>query len=217
MPPPSPTSNPNTNIWNFPATVKYTTARTTTTTTTTRRPWTTRPPYYNPADPSYNGGGSYYGNRYGDDSFGGSSFTQRPSYTTKRPSSSSSGFGGFFSGLSNAFSSGDLGKFIDSALSGGSSTGTRGGSSGGSSFGSRSGSSGGGGFGSLFGSDTRPLTENKNYRGGLFSENAGGSTGSTGARESYGGYPVTRYGDASASAPPANPAPSHGNYGWKLS
>jgi len=218
--PPSPTSNPNTNIWNVPATVKYTTARTTTTTTTTRRPWTTRPPYYNPADPSYNGGGSYYGNRFGDDTFGGSSFTQRPSYTTKRPSSSGS-FGSFFSGLSNVLS-GDLGKFLDSALSGGSSTGTRGGSSGGSgfggsSFGSRSGSSGGGSFGSLFGSDTRPLTENKNYRGGLFSENTGSSSGSTGARESYGGYPVTRYGDAAASAPPANPTSSHGNYGWKLS
>ena len=196
MPPPSPTSNPNTNIWNFPATVKYTTARTTTTTTTTRRPWTTRAPYYNPADPSYNGGGSYYGNRYGDDTtFGGSSFT-RPSYTTKKPSSSSS-FGGFFSGLSNVLS-GDLGKFIDSALS------NRGGSSGGS-----------GSFGSLFGGDTRPLVENKNYRGGLFNENTG-STGSTGSTSSLGGYPVTRYGGDSQ-PPPSNPTSSHGSYGWKLS
>lgn len=196
MPPPSPTSNPNTNIWNFPSTVKYTTARTTTT-TTTRRAWTTRPPYYNPADPSYNGGGSYYGNRYGDDTtFGGSSFT-RPSYTTKRPSSSSSSFGGFFSGLSNVLS-GDLGKFIDSALN------SRGGSS-----------SGSGGFGSLFGGDTRPLMENKNYRGGLFNENTG-STGSTGgATSSLGGYPVTRLGDAPS--PQSNPTPSHGSYGWKLS
>jgi len=202
MPPPSPTSNPNTNIWNFPSTVKYTTARTTTTTTTTRRPWTTRPPYYNPADPSYSGGGSFYGNRYGDDTtFGGSSFT-RPSYTTKRPSSSSSGFGGFFSGLSNVLS-GDLGKFIDSALS------NRGGSSGGGSSG------GGSSFGSLFGGDTRPLTENRNYRGGLFSENSGSSPASSGSTGSYGGYPVTRYGDAKP--PASNPTPSHGNFGWKLS
>lgn len=188
---------------------------TTTTTTTTRRPWTTQPsyfaptttrrawttpaPFYNPANPSYNGGGGYFGNRYGDDTtFGGSSFT-RP--TTKRPSSSSSsgsGFDGFFSGLSNVLS-GEVGKFFNSAIS------NRGGSS--------------GGFGSLFGGDTRPLTENKNYRGGLFSENTGSSSGTNRApSETVGGYPVTRYGEASApSSNPTGSQASHGNIGWKLS
>lgn len=164
-----------------------------TATTTTRRPWTTQSPFYNPANPSYSGGGGYYGNRYGDDTtFGGSSFT-RPTtrYTTKRPSSSSSGGDGFFSGLSNILS-GDVGKFIGSALS------NRGGSSGGS--------GGLGSFGSFF--DTRPATENRNYRGGLFNEN-------TGSTSNHNAYPVTRYGDVSPPAP--NPTPSHGNYGWKLS
>lgn len=170
--------------------------------TTTRRSWTTPTPFYNPANPSYNGGGGYFGNRYGDDTtFGGSSFT-RPTtrYTTKRPSSSSSGFDGFFSGLSNILS-GEAGKFFSSAIS------------------NRGGSSSGGGFGSLFGGDTRPLTENKNYRGGLFSENSGSTSGGSKApTETVGGYPVTRYGDASA--PASNPTASqasHGNIGWKLS
>lgn len=188
---PTPSSNFNTNIWNPPATTAYTTPRTTTT-TTTRRSWTTKAPFYNPSNPSYNGGGGYYGNRYGDDStFGGSSFT-RP--TTKRPSSpsSSSGSGsGFFSGLQGILA-GEVGKFISSAIS------------------NRGGGGSSGGFGSFF--DTRPSTENKNYRGGLFNENTG--TTSTG-NHNYNAYPVTRYGDTSPK--PAQPTASHGNFGWKLS
>lgn len=187
---------PNTNIWNLPAS---TTTERTTTTTTTRRAWTTKAPFYNPSNPSYNGGGSYYGNRYGDDSnFGGSSFT-RPTtrYTTRRPASSGSSSGGFFSGLSNVLS-GDVGKFIESALS------NRGGSSGGgNSF---------GGFGSFFGGgDTRPSVDTRNYRGGLFSEN----TGTGGSTSNHNAYPVTRIGEAPQ--PSSNPTPSHGNFGWKLS
>ncbi|CRL04228.1 CLUMA_CG017332, isoform B [Clunio marinus] len=183
-------SDPNASVWNFPATTKYTTQRTTTTTTTTtRRPWTTKSPFYNPANPSYSGGGGYYGNRYGDDTtFGGFS---RPTtrYTTKRPSSSG-GFSSFFSDFSNILS-GDVGKLIGGALS------------------SRGGSSGGGGFGSFFGGgDTRPLIENRNYRGGLFSENSGSST-------NYNAYPVTRYGQVSPSTPKPSSA-SHGNFGWKM-
>lgn len=121
--------------------------------------------------------------------FGGSSIT-RPSYTTKRPSSSSSG--GFFSGLQNVLG-GDVGKFIGSALS------------------NRGGSGGSSGFGSLFGGgDTRPATENRNYRGGLFSEN-------TNSNSNPNKYPVTQYGSVAPAPPPASQAPSHGTYGWKLS
>lgn len=194
-----PTTKPSTSIWNFdpPTAPTTTTRRTTTTTTTTRRPWTTQSPFYNPANPSYSGGGGYFGNRYGDSDDGGSSFT-RPTtrYTTKRPSSSS-GFDGFFSGLQNVLS-GDIGKLISGALS------NRGGS----------GSSSGGGFGSLFGGDTRPLIENKNSRGGLWSENTSGQ--GTRTSNSYNAYPVTRYGESNVpSAPPANPTPPQ--YGWKLS
>lgn len=151
---------------------------------------TTKSPFYNPNNPSYNGGGSYYGNRYGDDDYSGSSFNIRT--TTKRPSSSSSS-GGFLSGLSN-FLSGDVGKLISSAIS------SRGGSGG---------SGGGGGFGSFF--DTRPLTENKNYRGGLFSENT-----NQGATRTTNDYTASRYGEL-PSAPTSRPAASHGSYGWNLS
>lgn len=91
-----------------------------------------------------------------------------------------------------------MGKFIGAALSQG----------GGSSSG---GSSGLGGFSSLFsgGSSggTRPISENRNYRGGLFSEN-------TASNSNPNSYPITRYGDASPPAP--NPTASHGNYGWKV-
>lgn len=176
-----------------------TTTRRTTTTTTSRRPlFTTKTPFYNPADPSYNGAGGYFGNRYDD----------RPTtrYTTKRPSSSSGG--GFFSGFSDILK-GELGDFINSALS------NRGGSSGGS--------GGGGGFGSFF-DKTRPVMENKN-RGsfGLFNENSGGT--SLSSNNDYHKYPVTvdqqRYGGGSSmssySPPASTQAPSHGNFGWKLS
>lgn len=70
--------------------------------------------------------------------------------------------------------------------------------------------------------------ENKNYRGGLFSENP--SSGSTGLssntnsnnnhhNENYGGYPVTRYGNENSPSVPqaTSPSASHGNFGWKLS
>lgn len=204
-PPAPPASNPNDNIWNFPITTRSTTTqrptttttttRRTTTTTTTRRPWTTPSPFYNPSNPGYGGGGSgNYGNRFGDDTtFGGFNRpTTRP--TTRRPSSSSSSSGsldGFLSGIQNALG-GDFGKFLGSALA------NRGGSS------SGGGSSGLGGF-----FNTRP-TETRRYGGGLFNENTGTSTNNLNA------YPVTRYGDASPTYSSPTQAPSHGNFGWKL-
>ena len=166
------------------------------TTTTTRRTWTTPSPYYNPANPSYNGGGSYYGNRYGDDStFGGSSFT-RPTtrYTTKRPSSSSGSLNGFLSGLSNVLG-GDVGKFIGSAIN------------------SRGGSGSSGNIGSFGGFNTRPATENRGYSGSLYSENSRGTENM--GTVNTGPYKVTRYGEAQPTS--SNVNPSHGNYGWKLS
>lgn len=185
--PPTSRPKPDTDsIWSMP-TMTTTTTRRTTTTTTTRRPlFTTKAPFYNPADPSYNGAGGYFGNRYDD--------RTTPRYTTKRPSSSG---GGFFSGFSDILQ-GELGKFINSALS------NRGGS----------GSSGFGGF------DTRPVMENKN-RGnfGLFNENTRGT--SLSSNNDYHKYPVTRYGsESSMSASPyatTTHAPSHGNFGWKVS
>jgi len=200
---PSLTTSPSTSIWNVPSTVKYTQPRTTTTTTTTRRPWTTQAPFYNPSNPSYNGGGSYYGNRYGDDSdFGGSPFV-RPTtkYTTKRPSSSSSSGGGLFSGFGDILQR-ELGNFIGQALS------NRGGSS-----------SGGSSFGSLFGGgggDTRPISQSRGSFG-LFNENPSTGTTGSGSTGDYSKYPVTRYGDASHSSsyPTSAPSASHGSYGWR--
>lgn len=193
-------STPNTNIWNLPTTTQRTTTtteRSTTTTTTTRRAWTTKSPFYNPSNPSYGGGGNYFGNRYGDDSIygGGASSTKS---TTKRPSSSSGS--SFLSGFSS-FLSGDGAKILKGFLGSG---------------GSGSGSSGG--FGSLFGDSTRPLQENKNYRGGLFSENSNTNQGSQNSNSDYSRYPVTRLDQASApSQSSSSPSASHGSYGWKLS
>lgn len=176
-----------------------TTTQRSTTTTTTRRAWTTKSPFYNPSNPSYGGGGSYFGDRFGDDSiFGGGSSSRTT--TTKKPSSSGSSF---LSGFSS-FLSGDGGKILQGIL------GTRGGSGS---------NSGGGGFGSFFGDSTRPLQENKNYRGGLFSENS--NTNQQGSQQhsnnDYSRYPVTRQGEASPSSQSSSPSASHGSYGWKLS
>lgn len=185
----------------MPTTTQRTTTSTrSTTTTTTRRAWTTQSPFYNPSNPSYSGGGNYFGNRYGDGGGsiyggGGSSYTTRS--TTRRPSSpSSSSSGSFLSGLSS-FLANDGGKIIQGFLS------NRGGSTGSNS-----------GFGSLFGGDTRPLIENKNYRGGLFNEN-------TNSNSNSGAYPITRYGENSSPTQQQQPSQSsglsHGNVGWKLS
>jgi hypothetical protein len=176
-------------------TTRYTTRYTTPSTTTTRRTYytpTTRPPYF--------GGG---GNRYGDDDggsiFGGGGYRPPPTTryttraTTRKPSS-----GGFFSGFSDILS-GQIGDLINDALKGGS-------------------SKGGGGFGSFF--DTRPIQENKGYRGGLFSENSGSQN-----QPSASSRPTTRYAETTynrspsygwntqGSAPSSNPTPS---YGWRV-
>ncbi|KAG5684629.1 hypothetical protein PVAND_013851 [Polypedilum vanderplanki] len=199
-----PSTQPTLSIWNIPTTTTtiYTTTTTRPTTTTTRRQWTTKPMFYNPSNPTYGGGGSFFGSRFDDDDpF--NSFRTRTTTSTRRPFPSSSGssdsLGGFFSGLSSLLS-GDVGKLISGALS------NRGGSS----------SSGGGFF------DTRPVIENKGYRGGLFSENTG-SHSLQKPSETYGGYPVTRDNTQLVPQQPAasnpstsNQQASHGKFGWKL-
>lgn len=202
--PSAPPSNNPSGGWNLPTTTRYvytttttTTPRTTTTTTTTRRPWNTTPKsYYNPATPSYTpgGGGGFFGNRYGDTDYSGGSSITRPTtrFTTKKPAGT---FDSLFSGFQNALS-GQVGSFIQSALSGG------GGGGGGSSS----------GFGSFF--NTRPVQQNRGSFG-LFSENTNANTNTNLNSRSGSAYPTsgttyTRYADT-----PVNPTPPQ--YGWKLS
>ncbi|CAO1388983.1 unnamed protein product [Diamesa tonsa] len=201
--PSAPPSNNPSGGWNLPTTTRYvytttttTTPRTTTTTTTTRRPWNTTPKsYYNPATPSYTpgGGGGFFGNRYGDTDYSGGSSITRPTtrFTTKKPAGT---FDSLFSGFQNALS-GQVGNFIQSALSGG-------GGGGGSSS----------GFGSFF--NTRPVQQSRGSFG-LFSENTNANTNTNLNSRSGSAYPTsgttyTRYAET-----PVNPTPPQ--YGWKLS
>lgn len=236
--------NFDTDIFNIP-TVKVTTTRPTTPRTTTSRVWTTTPRTttttrrsYSPSYPSSGGGSSIFGGGssntggssiFGDFFGGGSSNTGGSGSNTRHGSggtggsSPSSGFGSFF---------GDI-------LGGGGSSPTtrRPSSSGGSS------SSGGlfddfknilagqisnvindalsnrGGF------NTRPIQENKGYRGGLFSENPSSGSGHQQSSSNVapssqpsGSSTYTRFGQNTYSSQNSFPTlpPTPPTYGWRV-
>lgn len=237
--------NFDTDIFNIP-TVKVTTTRPTTPRTTTSRVWATTPRTttttrrsYSPSYPSSGGGSSIFGGGssntggssiFGDFFGGGSSNTGGSGSNTRY---GSSGTGG-----SSSPSSG-FGSFFGDILGGGGSSPTtrRPSSSGGSS------SSGGlfddfknilagqisnvindalsnrGGF------NTRPIQENKGYRGGLFSENPSSGSGHQQSSSNVapssqpsGSSTYTRFGQNTYSSQNSFPTlpPTPPTYGWRV-